>query len=301
MLNREQLETFASVVEHGSFDRAAAVLNVTKGAVSQRIKALEDSLSNVLLVRAKPVVPTSSGETLMRHVKMLRLIEEAVLTDLVPTSCEKKAVPVAIAVNADSLATWFSQALWRILETKRIALELVIDDQDHTMERLIKGEVIGCISTKSDAMPGFVAEPLGHMEYRCYATPQFSARHFPNGLGLQAVLDAPAVLFNRKDSLHDDFLEKVFGFQVARYVKHYLPAPNTLREAILRGAGYGLLPAEQAKGDVETSTLIELTPGQVMKVVLYWHRWEVEPPVFQEMTRVVVNAARATLAQEPSK
>lgn len=37
MLNREQLETFASVVEHGSFDRAAAVLNVTKGAVSQRI------------------------------------------------------------------------------------------------------------------------------------------------------------------------------------------------------------------------------------------------------------------------
>lgn len=113
MLNREKLETFASVVEQGSFDRAAAVLNVTKGAVSQRIKALEDSLSSVLLVRAKPIVPTASGETLMRHVKMLRLIEEAVLNDLVPRKCDRKAVPVAIAVNADSLATWFCQALGR--------------------------------------------------------------------------------------------------------------------------------------------------------------------------------------------
>lgn len=298
MLNREQLETFASVVEQGSFDRAAAVLNVTKGAVSQRIKALEDSLSSVLLVRAKPIEPTSSGETLMRHVKMLRLIEEAVLNDLVPRKCDKKAVPVAIAVNADSLATWFSQTLWQILEAQRIALELVVDDQDHTMERLVKGEVIGCISTQADAMPGFIAEPLGRMEYQCCATPQFAARHFAQGLTLQAVLDAPAVLFNRKDSLHDDFLQKMFGFRVARYVKHYLPAPNTLREAILRGVGYGLLPAEQVKNDVETSKLIELVPGQTMTVVLYWHRWEIEPPIFQEMTRVVVRAARSVLPQD---
>jgi LysR family transcriptional regulator (chromosome initiation inhibitor) len=300
MLNRDQLETFASVIEQGSFDRAAVVLNVTKGAVSQRIKALEDSLSSVLLVRAKPVVPTSSGETLLRHVKMLRLIEEVVLNDLIPKKCDKKAVPIAIAVNADSVATWFSQALWQILETQRIALELVIDDQDHTMERLVKGEVIGCISTKADAMPGFVAEPLGCMEYRCCATPPFAAKHFANGFNLQAVLDAPAVLFNRKDSLHDEFLEKVFGFQVARYVKHYLPAPNTLREAILRGAGYGLLPADQVKSDVETSKLVELIPGQTMAVVLYWHRWEIEPPIFQEMTRVVVHAARSMRMQDSS-
>lgn len=298
MLNREQLETFASVVEQGSFDRAATVLNVTKGAVSQRIKTLEDSLSSVLLIRAKPIVPTSSGETLMRHVKMLRLIEEAVLNDLVPRKCEQKVVPVAIAVNADSLATWFSQALWQILEAQRIALELVVDDQDHTMERLVKGEVIGCISTQADAMPGFVAEPLGRMEYQCFATPQFAARHFAHGFNLQAVLDAPAVLFNRKDSLHDDFLQKMFGFRVARYVKHYLPAPNTLREAILRGVGYGLLPAQQVKNDAETSQLIELIPGQTMTVVLYWHRWAIEPPIFQEMTRVVVGAARSVLPQD---
>jgi LysR family transcriptional regulator (chromosome initiation inhibitor) len=40
MLDRDQLETFATVVEQQSFDRAATALSITRGAVSQRIKAL---------------------------------------------------------------------------------------------------------------------------------------------------------------------------------------------------------------------------------------------------------------------
>lgn len=234
MLNREQLETFASVVEGGSFDSAAVALNVTRAAISQRIKALEESLSTVLLVRGKPVVPTASGELLMRHVKILRLTEGSVLAELAPKGHEKKLMPVAIAVNADSLVTWLAPSLWPFLLSQRIALELLVDDQDHTLNRLAKGEVIGCISTQVEPIPGFVGEPLGEMEYRCYASPGFADRHFSKGFTLQAALDAPAVVFNRKDSLHDEFLERVFGFPVARYLKHYLPAPNTLRDAILR-------------------------------------------------------------------
>ena len=53
MLDRDQLETFATVVEQQSFDRAATVLSVTRGAVSQRIKALEESLSTVASMRSR--------------------------------------------------------------------------------------------------------------------------------------------------------------------------------------------------------------------------------------------------------
>lgn len=42
MLDRDQLETFAIVAEERSFERAAHVLNITRGAASQRVKALED-------------------------------------------------------------------------------------------------------------------------------------------------------------------------------------------------------------------------------------------------------------------
>ncbi len=62
MLDRDQLETFATVVEQQSFDRAASVLSITRGAVSQRIKALEESLSTVLVKRERPVAATHAGE-----------------------------------------------------------------------------------------------------------------------------------------------------------------------------------------------------------------------------------------------
>ena len=69
MLDRDQLETFATVAEEQSFERAAMKLNVTRGAVSQRIKTLEESLATVLLVRERPVTPTPAGEILLRHVQ----------------------------------------------------------------------------------------------------------------------------------------------------------------------------------------------------------------------------------------
>lgn len=301
MLDRDQLETFAAVIEASSFERAAAVLNVTRGAVSQRIKALEESLSSVLVVRDKPVVPTPAGEVLLRHVKALRLLEDAALAELMPNERTRASVPIAIAVNADSLATWFPKMLWPLLQRQRVALEVVTDDQDHTLGRLARGEVIGCISTEERPATGFVADVLGAMEYRCYATPGFAEQHFPNGLSVQAALTAPAVLFNRKDSLHDDFLERVFGFKVDRYTRHYLPAPNTLLEGVLAGVGYGLVPTVQACHFAESGQLVDLAPGMPVLVMLYWHHWAVEPPLSQEITRLVVEEARRNLVAHESR
>jgi LysR family transcriptional regulator (chromosome initiation inhibitor) len=297
MLNREQLETLASVVEAGSFEGAASALNVTRGAVSQRVKALEEHLSTKLLVREKPVALTLSGEVLMRHVKALRLMEGAVFTELMPQPAGRGLTPVAIAVNADSLATWFPDALWSLLLKGKLALELIVDDQDHTLERLVKGEVIGCISTASKAIPGFAADLLGHMAYRCYATPQFVKEHFSNGFNLQAALEAPAVTFNRKDTLHDEYLEKTFGFRVARYARHFLPDPEALLKAVLQSVGYGVLPMAHAAPAVLDGQLIDLVPSQAMRVPLYWHRWEAENSVFDEMTRLIGEHAKRGLEQ----
>lgn len=299
MLNREQLETLASVVESGSFESAANALNVTRGAVSQRIKTLEAHLSTKLLVREKPVTLTPAGEVLMRHVKALRLMEGAVFTELTPQSTEKRLAPVAIAVNADSLATWFPGVLWPLLRKRKLALELIVDDQDHTLDRLVRGEVIGCISTTSEAVPGFVADLLGYMAYRCYATPRFVQEHFASGFNLQAALVAPAVTFNRKDTLHDEYLEKAFGFRVARYARHFLPDPDALLQAVLNSVGYGVLPTEHALPSVEAGRLNDLAPTQVVWVPLYWHRWETENSLFNEMTRLIGEHARNALVQLP--
>lgn len=295
MLDRDQLEAFATVAEERSFERAAAKLNLTKGAVSLRIKALEESLATVLLVRDKPVSPTPAGEVLLRHVKSLRLLEGATLRELRPQADAASPVPIAIAVNADSLATWFPQVLWPLLRDRQIALEVITDDQDHTATRLARGEVIGCVTTQAHPAAGFLSECLGVMEYRCCATPAFAGEFFPAGLQVNAVLKAPAVVFDRKDTLHDEFLKDRFGFSVTSYAKHYLPSPTALLEAVLARAGYALLPALQITSLIETGDLVELAPDHPVRVALHWHRWELEPPIASAISAQVVREGKARL------
>jgi LysR family transcriptional regulator (chromosome initiation inhibitor) len=296
MLDRDQLETFATIVAEGTFERAAMVLNVSRGAISQRMKLLEERLAKVLLVRERPVVPTPAGEVLLRHVKALRVSEQAVMAALRPADTVAM-LPIAVAVNADSLATWVPGVLWSLLNRFRIALEVVADDQAHTLSRLTRGEVIGCVSTESRSPSGFLSCQLGTMQYRCYATPEFVARHFPHGLSVRAVLHAPAVAFNRKDTLHDQFLRSVFGLTVERYAKHYMPSPGTLLQALRIGVGYGLAPVMQVSALGADTGLVEVAPHHPVDVDLYWHHWEQEAPLTHEVTKCMIEHAHAALEQ----
>ena len=243
--------------------------------MSQRIKALEESLATILLLRDKPVTPTPAGESLLRHVNALRLLEASSLRELSTAADHDGPVPLSIAVNADSLATWFPPLLRELFARRLVALEVVTDDQDHTSSRLLRGEVVGCISTDAKAAAGFLAKPLGAMEYRCYATPGFISEFLDGGLTVRNVLRAPAVLLNRKDALHDEFLQRRFGMRIDRYPRHYLPSPSALLEGIAMGAGYGLVPSTQAQGLVQEGVLQEMAPDDPVKVDLYWTtgRW----------------------------
>ncbi len=299
MLDREQLETFATVAEEQSFEKAAVKLNITRGAVSQRLKALEESVAAVLLVREKPVLPTPAGEILLRHVQAMRLFESAALNELNPTPRHHEPVALAIAVNADSLATWFPLVLHRILLNRQMAIEVISDDQDHTAARLVRGEVIGCISTDARPAVSFLAKPLGAMTYRCCAAPAYAAEHFRDGLTVQGVLSTTAVLFNRKDALHDDFLRRVFGFSIDRYARHYLPSPAALLNAIVIGGGYGLVPSAQCESLIRDGQLIDLAPEHAVDVALHWHHWMLEPPLAQDITALIVEVAHGQLKQAP--
>lgn len=296
MFDREQLETFASVVEHGSFDRAAQQLSVTRGAVSQRIRALEEAVGSVLVLRERPVRPTSRGEVLLRHVKALRMLEGAVLRELGHGRENLDALSVAIAVNSDSLVGWFGSVLDSLLELRHIAVEIISDDQDHTFSHLSRGEVLGCISTESRAMPGYISECLGSIRYRCLGKAEFVQSRFPRGLDVASILAAPAIVFDRKDSLHDEFLKGVFSFPIERYPRHYISSPEALLRAVRAGRGYGMVPVHR-DGDENLREwgLVDLVPGRHTDVTLYWHCWSSELPVAREITSLVTAEARRQL------
>lgn len=292
MLSMLQLETFAAVVEHRHFTRAAAALNISRGAASRRVKVLEESLGALLLGREPPLTPTKAGEDVLRYYMSVRLLEDALLRRIMPGTVT--ATALALAVNADSLATWFGPVA-RELAHRHFALEIVVDDQDHTLEALARGDVKGCLSTQRKSVDGFLAEPVGQMRYQCVATPKFVSEYFANGMTLAEVLKVTAVLFNRKDSLHDSFLESRFGVSVGRYLKHYFPSPTALLDAILDGLGYGLIPSMQAAPFIQSGKLVALADGHDVLVDLYWHHWESEPEPLAEISELVMAAARRSL------
>ena len=63
--NREHLAAMLAVVDTGTFESAAAALHITPSAVSQRIKALETQVGQLVVVRSNPCVTTAAGARLL--------------------------------------------------------------------------------------------------------------------------------------------------------------------------------------------------------------------------------------------
>src|SRR4051794_35519500 len=103
MLDGQQLAAFAAVIELGSFDGAALRLHVTPSAVSQRIKALEQRVGQVLVIREKPCRATPAGVPLLRLAAQTAILQAEALAETAGGSTERARI--AIAVNADSMAT----------------------------------------------------------------------------------------------------------------------------------------------------------------------------------------------------
>ncbi len=300
MLDHRQLAAFSAVLEEGSFDKAAQRLGVTQSAVSQRLQRLESQLGQVLLVRGQPLQPTQAGRRLLAHAKQVALLEGELRQDIgSDPGADPNRPPqvLTLGVNADTLAFWFLEALAPFLDRTEAILKLVVDDQDHTLELLRRGEVIGCVAAKQQPVQGCRAHYLGLNRYHCVAHPDAAARWFPQGLTRQAVARAPAVLFNAKDSTHDRLLRELFSLKGRPYPYHLLPSSERFLDFLLMGRGYGMVPDLQAEPELTAGALIDLCPGRTIDVPLYWHVWGGNSRLTGELTRILLAAGQKILKQ----
>ncbi|NML18026.1 HTH-type transcriptional regulator ArgP [Azohydromonas caseinilytica] len=289
MLDRDQLEAFAAVVETLSFERAAEKLHVTRGAISQRIKALEETVAASVLVRQKPLALTAAGSVLLKHVAALRLLEADTFGQICARGGGMRAaLPLAVAVDAHSIDTWFGAVARRLMQRETVELEVVVGDDDPAFPALVRGDVIGCVSPIARAAPGCAAAPIGELGYRCVATPEFVRRHFARGFSPQAAAKAPAVLPGRRTELLDRYLEAAFGVSIGRTSRHVLPSPAAQLDCILAGMGYGLLPEASLRAHLARGTLVDLRQDAPFAVTLFWHHWRTAPPVCQAVGADIV-------------
>ena len=298
--------TLAAVIDEGTFEAAARRLRLTPSAVSQRVKSLEQQLGRVLVVRSKPARATDSGAAIVRLARQLALLEHDALTEFGLDEGRARPVSVALAVNADSLATWFLPALARVAERHPVVFDLHRDDQDFTAGLLESGTVMGAVTSQATPVAGCLVRPLGVMRYEAVATPGFVARWMPDarpaprtrspgaspGASPSPLAAAPLVDFDRRDDLQRDFL-RAAGIDPERPPRHFVPASNDFATAIKLGLGWGMLPRFQSEADLDRGRLVRLG-GAPIDVPLYWQQWNLRSPLLAAIAdELAVEARRA--------
>jgi LysR family transcriptional regulator (chromosome initiation inhibitor) len=267
MFDYMHLETLREILRQGSFDGAAAVLNISQSAVSQRLRALEDRVGQPLVVRGVPCEGTVLGQRLARHLDEVGLMEARLSSDL---GLEVGSQYLRIAVNADSLATWIIPALAEAkLLIKDVFFDVVVDDQDHSADWLRRGDVVGAVTATPDPPSGCDSHAVGALHYVATASPAFMKRYFPQGVTGSTIRQAPLLTYDRKDRLQLDWLERSFG-KGALPPTHYLPSTEAFVAAASRGLGWGMNPEPLVRKEISRGLLVPLTQTGWLEIPLFW-------------------------------
>lgn len=290
MIDPRQLQALAAVVETQSFERAAQRLHLTQSAVSQRVRTLEARLGQPLVMRATPISATAAGASALRYYRQTLALHDALLQQL-QASDQGGPTRLAIAVNADSLATWLLSSFNRLLEQRTVFLDLFVDDQDQTIAMLREGKVIGSISSHARALQSCDCVPLGVMRYIPAAAPAFCRRHFTRGVTRETLRHAPVIEFNSKDDLQRAYLSQRFGLSRHEYRYHQVPSSEAFLQFVLQGHGWGMIPELQGRPYFGAEKLLPLGDGDDVEVALYWHVWNIDTPVIRQLTKALLAQA----------
>lgn len=297
MLDYKLLHALSVVVDEQNFDKAASVLAITQSAVSQRIKSLEQTIGQPVLIRTHPLVATVIGKKLLAHYQQVKLLEQDIMPDISADNL-RETITANIATNADSLATWLIAAIGDVSLQYNVAVNFRLADENRTINYLKDGEVFGAISTSEHALPGCTLDKLGDMHYLLVASPSFVAQYFPNGINQQSLACAPAVAYDQKDDMHTQYVKQNFGLAAGTYPCHTVRSSEAFVGFAKQGIAYCLIPKLQIQAELSSGKLIDLMPKNTIIRTLYWHHWVLLKGVFKQLSMAIIQRAQCALKNQ---
>jgi len=282
------LAALSAIIEMQSFELAASKLFISQSAISQRIKLLEENIGHPILIRSQPIELTAVGEQLLSHFKKVQQLENELLPELIP-DMPTKPMKISLVLNADSMATWFIQAVTPVLKEHLVELNLLIAHEKHTLDKLRTGEAIGAVSVIKKPLKGYRSFELGKMNYCLVSSKSFQKKYFAAGVTKLSLKMAPAISYDHKDDTHERFIAKHFGLASSEYYCHSVRSSEAFVELAKQGVAYCLLPELQIKAELASGELIKLCPQKQLIQTLYWHSWilvkGINKKISQEITR----------------
>ena len=288
---RDRLESLVAVIDMGSFEAAARALSVTPSAISQRIRSLESQVGQVLVTRATPCAATAVGQVLVRLGRLQALLEHEAMAEI--SGGQRAVADLHLAVNADSLATWFVDVLHAASAWPDVTLRLTVADQERTGPMLRSGRVMAAVTADHKPVQGCSSEPLGVMRYVAVATPDLLARG-RTADGSPDYARMPVVHFDDNDQMQRRLLAG--RTPAAQPAYHVVPSSEGFVAAIRAGLGWGAIPEDQLGDALGGGELVALHPTMFEDVVLHWQAWRIESALLTRVT-VAVREASARLRQ----
>lgn len=308
-MNIDHVKALAAVVDEGTVEGGAFVLGITASAASQRIRALESKLGQVLIRRTNPITVTEAGTAVLRYARQVELLESEALDRLhgiaadVPDGAggrdrRREPTVLRIGANADSLATWFRPVFAEVAAWDDVVIRIDVVDQGKALPLLTSGEVLGTITSAEASAYGTQVQRLGSMRYVAVAARSLLERHggaviagnsarVPRAEADLSTL--PMVNFGRDDDLQLNFLAAagVEGLPPTSVV----PSSTEFATAVVAGVGWGMIPIMQL-GDLGDH-LVPITASPNVDVPLYWHHWTLASDKLSRLTEALQAAAEA--------
>lgn len=298
-IDYDSLTILAAVVREGSFEAAAKSMKVTQSAVSQRIRQMEDKVGVVLVARGRPCVPTEAGTQFCRHFDQVTLLQQELAERMraLVGGVDAEAATIRLAVNNDSLATWFPGLIMRATQHLGIRFDILPDDQEHTEVSLKSGDALAVITTLETPVQGCRRISLGSMDYIAVASPQCFRSQFHGGVSIETLRGSTCIAFNRKDNIQQLWMKICFG-EAVPVSAHFVPSYEGYIACCLNGSGWGLVPSIAARPLVERGELMELSPGKAVKVSLHWQASMQSSEILTRLGDLVLEEARKHLAPD---
>ncbi len=286
-LDYKHLKALSAVISEQSFEGAAKKLYISQSAVSQRIKLLEESFASPVLIRTTPIATTDLGSRLLNHYHQISQLESNFLEEITLQD-KNNPTKIAIALNADSLATWFIPAISPLLKKHNIELDFYVTNEAHTQSLLKKGEVYSALSCQPLGVTNSKVTHIGNITYKLCASPAFYEQYFRGKLTTEKLRLAPGINYDQYDNMHEDYIQTHFKLSQSEYPCHRVRSSEAFLSMTLNGLAYSLIPHTQADQYLISGELMELLPHNRLIMPLYWHSWVLEKGVQKLLTEHVV-------------
>ncbi len=275
MTDFKNLETLVWVATLGSFRGAAAKLNTTQPAISQRIAQLEQELGVRLLDRqARVVAPTEKGRELLAYAdRLLRLRAE-----MRAAIADKTAVAgtLRLGVAETIVHTWLSRFIERVsLAYPRLEIEIEVDISVNLREQLIAHEIDMAFLLGPLTAPSIRNRPLCRYPIAFLASPRLG---LPDGpVTLERLTQHPIITFSRRTQPYVALRELFSRPDLPRPRLHASASLATVVRMANDGIGVAAIPPAIVAEELADGRLRLVETAAALPELVFTASWPVSP------------------------